>query len=138
MRVYPCLTAPPKPNTVIKFRLVDASKALLSNFPSSLKPSARAGLLAQYPGGLRIHIPMIFCFGVKLGYNGPPTFIFSDNLASVLEDPAIIEKKLQEDLALGRVIQVPEPPTPPFISSLLSLVPKHDGGWRKIHHLLYP
>jgi hypothetical protein len=26
----------------------------------------------------------------------------------------------------------------PYICSPLGLVPKHDGGWRKIHHLSYP
>lgn len=81
---------------------------------------------------------MILRFGAELGYQGPPdAFILSDNLASVLEDPAIIDKKLAEDLAMGRVVEVKEP-TPPFISSPLGLVPKHDGGWRRIHHLSHP
>ncbi len=30
-----------------------------------------------------------------------------------------------------------EKPTPLFICSPLGLVHKHDGGWEKIHHLLY-
>lgn len=38
---------------------------------------------------------------------------------------------------MGRVIPVFDP-QPPFISSPLSLVPKHDGGWCKIHHLSHP
>ena len=33
---------------------------------------------------------------------------------------------------------VPVDPAPPFISSPLGLVPKHDGGWRRIHHLSFP
>lgn len=35
---------------------------------------------------------------------------------------------------MARVIN----PSPPFISSPLGLVPKHDGGWKKIHHLSHP
>lgn len=80
---------------------------------------------------------MIFRFEAELGYEGPSNaFILSDNLASALEDPAIIEKKLKDDLAFGRVKEVQ--PIPPFICSPLGLVPKHDGGWRRIHHLSHP
>ena len=61
-------------------------------------------------------------------------FILSNNLATALKDPAIIEKKLQEDLASGHVSVVQQPRTP-FICSPLGLVPKHVGGWRRIHHL---
>ena len=104
----------------------------MTDSPSPLIPSAWADLLQAYPGGLRFHLPMILRFGAELGYQDPPdAFILSDNLASVLEDPAIIDKKLAEDLAMGRVVGVKEP-TPPFISSPLGLVPKHDGGWRRI------
>lgn len=137
MRNFPCLPAPPRPNTFIKFRLADASKPPLINSPSPLKPSAWANLLTQYPGSLQIHLPMVLRFGAELGYEGPDAFILSDNLASALEDPTIIEKKLQEDLASGRVIPVHQPYRP-FICSPLGLVPKHDGGWRRIHHLSHP
>ncbi len=72
---------------------------------------------------------MIFRFKVELGYEGPSNaFILCDNLASALEDPAIIKKKLLEDLAFGRVTQLQGVPTPPYICSPLGLVPKHDGG----------
>ncbi len=73
---------------------------------------------------------MILRFGAELCYEGPSNaFILSDNLASAFEDLAIIEKKLQEDLASGRVTQLQGAPTPPYICSPLGLVPKHDGGW---------
>ncbi len=35
---------------------------------------------------------MVLRFGAELGYEGPDAFILSDNLASALEDPTIIEK----------------------------------------------
>ncbi len=57
---------------------------------------------------------MILCFGAELGYEGPlDAFILLDNLASALKDPPIIDKKLTEDLALGRVVEI-EKSTPPF------------------------
>ncbi len=46
MHAYPCFSAPPRPNTIIKFRLADASKPPLTNSPSPLKPKAWADLLA--------------------------------------------------------------------------------------------
>ena len=78
---------------------------------------------------------MILRFGVELGYEGSlNAFILSDNLASTLKDLAIIEKKLQEDLAPG-CVSVVQQPRLRFICSSLGLVPKYDGGWRRIHHL---
>ena len=57
---------------------------------------------------------MILRFGAELGYEGPrDAFILSNNLASALKDPAIIDKKLSEDILLRRVMEVT--PTPPFI-----------------------
>lgn len=51
MSTYPCLPAPPRHNTHIKFRLADVSQASLTNFLSPLKPSAWADLFAQLPKG---------------------------------------------------------------------------------------
>ena len=138
MRAYLCFPTPPRPTTSINFRPTDASKPPLTNSPSSLKPIAWADLLALYPGGLRIHLSMILRFEAELGYKGPPNaFILSDNLAFTLKDPAIIEKKLEEDLASGHVGAVQQPCSP-FICPPLDLVPKHDRVWRRIHHLSHP
>lgn len=113
----------------MKSRLADASKPLLANSPSPLQPSAWANLLCKYPGGLRVHLPIILCFGTELGYAGPPNpFILSENLASALEDPEIIDNKLIKDMALGRVVEVKNP-TLPYICLPLGLVPKHNGEW---------
>lgn len=127
MRAYPCLPTPSRPNTSIKFRLTDAFKPPLTNLRSLLKSSAWADLLAQYPGGLQMHLPMVLRFEAELGYQDPDAFILLENLASALEDPLIIEKKLQEDLALGLVVPVHQS-SRPFICSILSLVPKYDEG----------
>ena len=44
--------------------------------------------------------------------------------------------KITEDLKAGLI--KPITPSKPFISSPLGLVPKGDGGWRRIHHLSFP
>lgn len=137
MNLFPCLPAPPRPNTTNRFQFLDASQPTFCNSPSPLKPFAWAELLNTYPGPLQIHLPMILCFGAQLGYEGPKTFILSKNLASVLVDTKIIDRKLADDLRSRKVEEVSNP-TLPFISSPLGLVPKHDGGWRKIHHLSHP
>ena len=135
---FPCLTAPPRSNTAIRFRLADASKPPLTNSPSPLRASAWADLLVKYPGVLKIHLSMILRFGAELGYESPlNTFILLDNLASALRDPLIIDKKLTEDPALGQVVKVGKPILS-FICLPLGLLPKHDGGWRKIYHPSHP
>lgn len=81
---------------------------------------------------------MLLRFGCLVGYTGPDNaFILPNNLPSALLDPEIINGKLIHDLNAGRVIEINHP-SPPFISSPLGLVPKYDGGFRKIHHLPYP
>ncbi len=84
-----------------------------------------------------MYLLMVLQFRVKLGYKGPDAFILLGKLASALEDPTIIEKKLQGDLASSCVTPVYQP-SRPFICSLLGLLLKHDEGWRRIHHLSYP
>ncbi len=79
---------------------------------------------------------MVLRFREELGYEGPDAFILSDNLASALEDPTIIEKKIQEDLASGCVTLVHQS-NRPFIFSPLGLVSKYDRGWKRIHYLLH-
>ncbi len=125
------LSAPPRPNIAIRFRLADASKPLLTNSSSPFRSSVWVDLILKYPGVLRIHFPTILRFGAELGYEGPlDAFIFLNNLASALIDPPIIDKKLTKDLALGQVVVV-EKLTLPFTNSPLSLVPKHNGAGEK-------
>lgn len=58
---------------------------------------------------------MLLHFGCLLGYEGPGNLIFSNNLASALIDPTVIDKKLAADLVSGRVIELV--PHHPFIAS---------------------
>ena len=51
-------------------------------------------------------------------------------------NPSVIKQKLLDDLSLSRVTS--SLPMTPYICSPLGLVPKHDGGLRRIHHLSHP
>lgn len=107
---FPCLPAPPRPNTLPRLSLGDASQPPLRDSPSPLKPSAWAALLRNYPGPLGVHLTMILRFGVEIGYKGPrDVLILSKNLASAMEDPSIIDSKLEEDIHLQRVAPVANP-----------------------------
>jgi hypothetical protein len=90
-----------------------------------------------YPGGrLPQLLYNIITYGAQLGYTGSPKHVLSDNLASAREDPDTITTQLYDDLRLGRVS--PHNGGAPFFSSPLGLTPKHNGNWRRIHHLSHP
>jgi hypothetical protein len=93
-------------------------------------------MLVDYPGDLPQLISGILKNGAQLGYEGPSQFILSRNLVSANLDTRTIQDKLAADLKAGRVVAVS--PSTPYICSPLGLVPKHDKGWRRIHHLSHP
>lgn len=135
---FECLPTLTRPNTSILFHLVDASKSKLSPSPSPFIINAWSTLLIPYLNQtLRIHLVMLLRFGCLIGYERPDAFISSKILPSALIQPDVIDKNIARDLALSRITQV-NPPTDHSISSPLGLVPKHDRGFRKIHHLSYP
>lgn len=75
----------------------------LINLPLLLKSSISTSFPSKYlnSGDLRIYLLMIFYFKVKLDYESLfNNFILSDNLTSIFQDSTMIEKKLQENLAL--------------------------------------
>lgn len=80
---------------------------------------------------------MLLRFGCLIGYEGLDAFNDSKNLLFVLIKPDVIDANIANDLALERIVRI-DKPIEHSISSLLGLVPKHDGGFKKIHHLSYP
>jgi hypothetical protein len=133
-----CTPAPPRPNTDILFPIFDNSSSLSSS-PSPFKIAAWRELLRHYPGNLQTVLTSILRFGALIGYEGPPQKIISKNHSTVDLAPGEISAKLKADLASHRIAIFPSPHTcSQFISSPLGLVPKHDGGLRRIHDLSYP
>ena len=70
------------------------------------------------------------------GYQGPPSTIISLNFSSARLIPEIIQQKLEQDLASGRVVHTTQISS--YICSSLGLVPKANEGLRCIHHLSDP
>ncbi|XP_061196003.1 uncharacterized protein LOC133204281 [Saccostrea echinata] len=80
-----------------------------------------------------------FQHGFKLQYFGPRSPRFSKNLTSLDKQYPVAEQKIYKEVSLGRVAgPFKEPPFPTLQVSPLGLVPKKDGDYRLIHHLLYP
>ncbi|KAF2730786.1 hypothetical protein EJ04DRAFT_579640 [Polyplosphaeria fusca] len=125
-----------RPNTHPRFATYDEKRQKMSTSPSPLPPEAWRYALRKYPGDLPVVLSNILTFGAQIGHPGFNVCQVFDNLKTAKEDPAVIQKQLDNDLALGRV----SPHTDPhrIFASPLGLVPKPDGGWRRIHHLSHP
>ena len=57
---------------------------------------------------------------------------------SALAAPDILASDLQKQQLHTSLTKIGPQPSYPFISSPLGLVPKSDGGWRRIHDLSFP
>ena len=124
------------PNHSLPFSVLNPLSSQLTTSPSPLIANAWALLLAGYSTIKRNDILSTLCSGALIGYEGEPQLRLSKNLASAAQAPDTIMSKLHQDLLLRRVIRTM--PTFLLISSPLGLVPKHDGGWRRIHFLSFP
>ena len=123
----------PRPNTTPQFVPFIQANPLV-NSPSPLRIQAWAALLEDYPGHLPSILVGILTFGCEIGSNLSLRARNCKNLISCLKDPGIISQKIAEDLALGRIRVA----LSPIVTSPLGLVPKSDGGWRRIHNLSSP
>ncbi|XP_078537286.1 uncharacterized protein LOC144823027 [Lissotriton helveticus] len=81
-----------------------------------------------------------FKIGFRIGYQGPRVGRWSDNLKSAKESPHVVRKKLDAELAAGRIAgPFVHCPLPDLIVSPLGVVPKKaEGEFRLIHHLSWP
>ena len=122
----------PRPNTSIHFEVFDPSLPPLRDSASPFIASAWKTLLQRYPGNLGTVCSGILTYGCRLGCTTQPRYRRTPNHR--IEEPSLITQKLSEDLLCRRV----QLSTVPVIVSPLGLVPKHDGGWRRIHDLSYP
>ena len=80
----------------------------------------------------------ILLSGAKIGYCGPPIQHRNQNHQSARSAPEILTADLQKQLQHDRLTQVDLQTQPQYVCSPLGLVPKHDGGWRRIHDLSFP
>ncbi|KAJ6000957.1 hypothetical protein N7481_001366 [Penicillium waksmanii] len=136
-----CNTAPlslipqgqsPRPNTATQYPVFNPELPKLQLSPSPLYTKGWGNLLRHYPGDLGYTITGILTHGAQIGYRGSKQSCHSTN--HQIHEPSTISAKLAEDLNLGRVRLAS---SPSFVSPL-GLVPKHDGGYRRIHDLSWP
>ena len=80
----------------------------------------------------------ILLSGTKIGYCGPPIQHRNMNHQSARSAPDILTADLHKQLLHDRLTQVDPQAEAQFVCSPLGLVPKHDGGWRRIHDLSFP
>ena len=66
---YPCLPAPARPNTNLRFSLVNSSKPRLSDSPSTLNALAWFTLISRYPSPLGLYLYNILTYGALVGYD---------------------------------------------------------------------
>ena len=77
--------------------------------------------------------------GVNLGYHGPRCHRIAKNLTSAFQHPHIIDKEIQKEVDLGRILgPYTSPPIPSLQCSGVGVVSKKSGGWRMIMHLSAP
>ena len=76
--------------------------------------------------------------GAKIGHRGDIPLHRNENHHSALDAPDILTADLQEQLQHDRLTLVNPHEEPRYVCSPLGLVPKHDGGWRRIHDLFFP
>lgn len=84
-------------------------------------------------------LTLIIDRGVKIGYEGPKDlFINLPPHPTASNAPDVLDKDLQKQLAHDRLTIIELPLQPPSVVSPLGLVPKRDGGFRRIHDLSCP
>lgn len=127
-----------RPNTDLPFEVFDITDPQLTESPSPFITTAWNYALQKSPQiFLRSSITGILTYGCRTGCASPRTYIVSQNLPTCELDRLSITKKLAEDICRQRVILHP-PGQSPYICSPIGLVEKHDGTYRRIHHLSFP
>ena len=96
------------------------------------------GALAERPPGHHLCQDATLRKGAKIGYRGPPLNHRNKSHLSALSAPDLLTADLQKQLQHDRLTKVEPDSESQFVCSPLGLVPKHDGGWRRIHDLSFP
>ena len=109
---------------------------------STLRPMRWLKLLANYPDpSFTQNIVGIATHGARIGYEGPPLQLQTDNHASALQISQELSQNIADELRLARICPMNELP-PNYACSPLGATPKKQNGeitrWRRIHDLSFP
>lgn len=120
------------------YEVVSQSGPLLSR-PGPLKAGGWEVLLHEHPDRIFTKtLVLITKYRARVGYSGPQRYLLNKPHPSALQAPRILTQDLEKQVLHDRLDRLCGTPPPPYISSPLGLVEKHDGGWRRIHDLSYP
>ena len=122
-------------------QLVDTrSKGNRVALPTPVSASNFASYLVDYDPALATFIIDGFSNGFRIPFDGHTPSQSPPNLKSALQNPDIVDQKLQKEMELGRIAgPFASPPLHNLVLSPIGLVPKKVAGqFRLIHHLSYP
>lgn len=128
-----------EPSGVLSDRTISSMVCSIAPSPINVKELERE--LAIYPDTAAASFLLDgFKTGFSLNYEGPRVSSESKNIKSALEHPEIVLKKLEKELAAGRIAgPFVSPPFATLRVSPIGLVPKKEANdFRLIHHLSYP
>ncbi len=113
---------------------------LFEGLPTPIKLSVLDTWLIGYDANVSKFLHNGFAFGFSLEYTGHRVARDSECLASALERPQVVQQKLSNEIALGRVAgPFSGRPLTNLQCSPIGLVPKHEPNtFRLIHHLSFP
>ena len=78
----------------------------------------------------------VFLKLLVISYTGPLFTYTANNLQSAFSNPSVLDDALPSECKQCRILgPFNAPPLPKLRCSRLSIVPKHDDGWRTIYHL---
>ncbi|KAJ6453305.1 hypothetical protein DFH09DRAFT_1385201 [Mycena vulgaris] len=134
---------PARPNTELLFPLTFAHSKPMP--PTKLHPEAWARALAEYPDQVFAEtLVSAIRHGVLLGVDPDlaprPSSSVPPPLPSALEFPFTIDKDLEHEISLGRIVDITDTATAiqPLLSPLGSVPKKYSTKRRRIHHLSHP
>ena len=120
------------------YRLVSDTEPLLSH-PGPLVVERWMFWMRTHPDRCYAKtLAQIVQYGVRIGYEGPVQRLIHQSHPSAAMAPHILTADIEKQLNHGRLTVLQAPPARRYICSPLGLVPKHDGGFRRIHDLSYP
>ncbi|XP_053161001.1 uncharacterized protein LOC128349104 [Hemicordylus capensis] len=114
---------------------------LLEKGPSPIRIRVLEHFLREYPLKAQArYLREGFQYGFRIPYMGPRIHSMAPNLRSVVGMEEVVLRKINKEIALGRVLgPFRELPLPDLRISPLGVVPKKaPGEYRLIHHLSFP
>ena len=116
------------------------NRVIVPTLPTPVKPQILDTFLKGYDSGERKYLVEGFRSGFQIAFQGEARNCSGKNLKSAIDNPHVVEAKLNKELEAERIAgPFKAPPFGSFHVSPLGIVPKkEEGQFRVIHHLSFP